>query len=170
LKTSALRAGTPGEVYAHFGLALYMAQVLEHGIVNLATWTRIHDKSITTFEESEADSAMLFRQTMGSLKMTLLVRRSDIAHLQDLLDRAVELRNFLAHRYFRQRSAALATEDGRNHMIEELSAAHDFFKQVDDELEPLTMQILSALGVDMHMPEVMAEFRQAGFGDPLPGI
>jgi hypothetical protein len=64
------------EVYACFGLALYMAQVLEHGIVNLARWTRIGEGTTTTFDESEADCASLFRQTMGTLKKSLLKRRS----------------------------------------------------------------------------------------------
>ena len=53
--------------------------------------------------ESEADSVKLFRQTMGALKTTLMVRRADIRHVDDLLARAVRLRNFLAHEYFRQR-------------------------------------------------------------------
>ena len=101
------------DVYARFGLALSMAQVLEHGIVNLAVWTRVHKGSLATFEESETDSAKLFRQTMGTLTKTLLLRRSDIAHLQDLLDRAVELRNFFAHQYFRQRSARSAGRASR---------------------------------------------------------
>ena len=33
------------EVYAHYGLALYAAQVLEHGIINLVLYTGVHDGS-----------------------------------------------------------------------------------------------------------------------------
>ena len=108
------------EVFAHFGLAMYTAQVLEHGIINLASWTSIHDRTIRTLVDSEADSVKLFRQTMGALKKTLMVRQADISHLDDLLVRTVRLRNFLAHDYFRQRAAAFMTEDGKDQMIEEL--------------------------------------------------
>lgn len=84
--------------------------------------------------------------------------------------RAVKLRNFLAHHYFRQRSASFVTDDGRNRMVEELQAAREFFKLVDDELEPLTRQILTALGINTHLPEMMEELRLSGFGEPLPGL
>lgn len=60
-------------------------------------------------------------------------------------DRAVGLRNFLGRQFFRQRSAAFMTEAGRDHMIEELQAACDFFKRVDDELEPASY-LVSRLG------------------------
>ena len=62
------------------------------------------------------------------------------------------------------------TEDGRNQMIEELRKAVAFFEHVDAKLEPLTMQIIEATGVDKHMAEALESARQAGFGDPLPSI
>jgi hypothetical protein len=158
------------EVFAHFGLAMYTAQVLEHGIINLASWTSIQDRTIRTLTESEADSVKLFRQTMGALKTTLMVRRADIRHLDDLLVRSVQLRNFLAHEYFRQRAAAFMTEDGKDQMIEELGRAVAFFQEIDSKLDSLTAQILSATGVDKHMPEAMEAARQQGFRDPLPGL
>jgi hypothetical protein len=56
-------------------------------------------------------------------------------------------------------------------MIEELQAARDFFREVDDELEPLTMQILSELGIFHRTPEMMEALRQqTGLGDALPGL
>ncbi len=158
------------EVYARFGLALYMAQVLEHGIINLATWTGARDGSYQTWDEAEADSAELFKMTIGRLRQALVSRRPDVAHLEELLARAVRLRNFLAHEYFRERPAAFRTEDGMNQMIEELTRAAAFFKDVDATLERLTRQIIEAMGIDKHMPEVLEEVRQAGFGKPLPGL
>jgi hypothetical protein len=158
------------EVYAHYGLALYMAQVLEHGIINLAAWTGVRDGTIRSFEESEADSAELFKMTMGKLSQALVSRRSDVDRLQEELTRAVRLRNFLAHRYFRERVGAFRTEDGMNQMIEELDEAAAFFREVDAKLAPLTRQIIEAMGIDKHMPEVLEEVRHGGFGRPLPGL
>ena len=158
------------EVFARFGLAMYSSQVLEHGIVNLVVWSGLRDGSYRAYEETEAANAELFRQTLGSVKKILLSRRPDIGHLDDLLIRVVRLRNFLAHQYFRQRAAAFLTEAGKNQMIGELKKATAFFENVDAKLEPLTMQIIEAIGVDKHMPEAMEGARQAGFGDPLPGL
>lgn len=118
----------------------YFAQVLEHSIVNLVVWSGVRDGRYRVYEETEAANVELFRQTMGSIKKTLLSCRPNITHLDDLLIRALRLRNFLAHQYFRQRAAAFLTEDGRNEMIRELDRAKAFFKEVDGKLEPLTRQ------------------------------
>jgi hypothetical protein len=158
------------EVFAHFGAAIYHSQVLEHGIVNLVVWSGLRDGSYRAFEETETANAELFRQTMGSVMKILLSRRPDVGHLDDLLIRAVRLRNFLAHKYFRQRAAAFMTEAGQNQMIGELEKTTAFFKEVDAKLSLLTRQIIEVMGINKHMPAAMEEARQAGFGEPLPGL
>jgi flagellar basal body-associated protein FliL len=60
---------------------------------------------------------------MGVAKNLLLSQRADIAHLEDELTKAVRLRNLLVHRYFRERAAALVTEEGQNQMLDELRQA-----------------------------------------------
>ncbi len=158
------------EVFAHFGVAIYHSQVLEHGIVNLVVWSGVRDGSHRAFEETETANAELFRQTMGSVKKILLSRRPDIEYLDGLLIRAVRLRNFLAHKYFRQRAAAFMTAAGQNQMIEELEKAIAFFKEVDAKLSPLTRQIIEVMGITEHMAAAAEEARQARFGDLLPGL
>lgn len=158
------------EVFASFGLAMYTAQVLEHEIVNLVIWSGLRDGRYQVHGETEAENAVLFRQTMGSIKKALLSRRPDIEHLDELLVRAVRLRNFLAHEYFRQRAATFMTEDGKDKMIAELKEAVALFQDADARLSPLTMEIIKAAGVDKHMPEALKNARQVGFGDPLPGL
>lgn len=51
---------------------------------------------------------------MGARRLELLARRPDLAHMEDLLTRALRLRNFLAHNYFRERAAAITREDGQH--------------------------------------------------------
>jgi hypothetical protein len=158
------------EVFAHYGLALYAAQLLEHGLINLVLYTGIHDGSYQTWDAAEAADADLLKRTMGKLRDALVSRRPDVAHLEGMLARAVRLRNFLAHEYFRERSGAFTTEDGKKKMIEELEQAAAFFREVDGKLEPLTRQLIEAMGLDKHIPEAMGEVRRAGFGRPLPGL
>jgi hypothetical protein len=90
-------SGLTRQVYAHFGLALYMAQVLENGLVNVAVWTVIRDQEYSTYADAEAHLVALFQKTMGAQQLELLARRPGLAHMENLLTRALRLSNFLAH-------------------------------------------------------------------------
>jgi hypothetical protein len=159
------------EVYAKFGLAVYEGQVLEHEIVNLIIWSGIGLGVYRTREETEAADVELFRKTMGTLKKELLSRRIDLGHLEDELIRAVTLRNFLAHRYFRERAAAFMSEEGRDQMIQELDRAAEFFGEMDAKLTPFTLKMVEKFGLLDKLPEFMKENEEAGeFGEPLPGL
>lgn len=158
------------EVFANFGLAVYASQVLEHGIVNLVVLSGLRDGRYRSVDETDAENARLFRQTLGAVKNILLTRRPDIEHLDELLIRAVRLRNFLAHHYFRERAAAFVSGAGQARMIEELGQATAFFEDVDERIKSLAMQIMEVTGLQAHLPEAMEEARQAGFGEPLPGL
>jgi hypothetical protein len=158
------------EVYAKFGLAMYVGQVLEHEIVNLLSWSGISAGEYATYEQAESASSELFGKTMGTLKATLLRRRVDLGHLDDDLMRAVRLRNFLAHNYFRERAAAAMTREGREQMIAELDQAIEFFQEVDAKLTPFTLRIVEEFGLMEKLPEVAEESKGKGFGQPLPGL
>jgi len=159
------------EVYARFGLAMYQGQVLEHEIVNLLSWTGINAGEIANREQADASSAILFAKTMGALRAALMTRRIDLGQLDGELTRAVRLRNFLAHHYFRERAAAFMTREGRDGMIGELDQAITFFREVDERLTPFTLRIIEAFGLTGKLHELRAE-DQAGksFGPRLPGL
>jgi len=158
------------QVFAKYGLAMYHGQVLEHGIVNLLLWSGIADGICKSAEETETVTEALFEQTMGSLKRLLMERRIDLAHIEGDLIRAVSLRNFLAHRYFRERASAFLTHDGRDQMLEELDQAVSFFQEVDGRLDPVTMRIAEEFGILDKMPEAREKAADPGFGQPLPGL
>jgi hypothetical protein len=155
------------EVYARLGLAMYQSQVVEDGFVNLVMIVGVRDGSFRFYEEAKAAEAKLVRQTMGAVKKVLMSRMPEMEHLDDLLERAVSLRNFLAHQYFRQRAGAFKTETGQLQMVEELEKAIEFFVEVDRRLTDLTNEVVEAMGRRERKAEAMEE---AGFGDPLPGL
>jgi hypothetical protein len=159
------------EVYAKFGLAMYQGQVLEHEIVNLLSWTGINVGELATQEQADVNAVTLFAKTMGALRMALLKRRLDLGHLDDELMRAVKLRNFLAHGYFRERAAAFMTAEGRDRMIAELDQAIEFFREADAGLTPFTLRIIEAFGLTEKLHELREE-DPAGesFGPSLPGL
>jgi hypothetical protein len=136
------------EVYANFGLAVYHGQVLENGITNLILWSGVGDGIYVNVEQINVASDELLSKTMGAARKVVMSRRADIAHLEDELSKAVKLRNFLAHGYFRERAAALVTDDGRHQMLDELKAAILFFTAVDAKLKPLSRELLRARGVE----------------------
>src|SRR2546426_168775 len=98
------------EVYAHYGLAMYCAQVLEHELVNFVIVSRSMTGKFTTVEEREAFSDALFGSTMGrQLRHALSESRLGDDQVQ-ALERALHARNFLAHDYFRERIDKFSTE------------------------------------------------------------
>jgi hypothetical protein len=55
-------SGLVRRIYAYFGHAIYAAQVLERGIVNLAVWTGVRDGSIRAAEDTDAEGACRHRK------------------------------------------------------------------------------------------------------------
>lgn len=158
------------EVYATFGLAFHRAQEIENGMVYLLIWAGVGDGRFQGFDESEAANARLFRQTLGAISNLLVERLPSVRYLNmdDTLVRAVRLRNFLAHEYFRQRTIALMFRDGQKQMIDELKTAVAFFEEVGRLVKMLTTETFG-----VHMEGYPGDTELAwrrGFGDPLPSL
>ena len=132
------------ELYAHFGLAIYCSSVLEHGVANAIfvlellerrggaktrqEWEALVDKH---FEES-------FAKTLGKLINQLSRYHERSPALADIvadLERCVAERNFLAHRFWRERAAYWLTANGRASMVHRLEKARDLFAETDKKLD-----------------------------------
>jgi hypothetical protein len=109
------------EVYAHYGLAMGMAQMVEHELVTvlvlLGQEPYQRDAFLREIEEGN-------RKTLGQLKDQLMKTGAPvlgITHLQ----RVVKTRNLLAHHFFREaeRSVKMNTDKGRAQLIAELDEA-----------------------------------------------
>ena len=132
------------EVYAHFGLAQYLAQVLEHGIVNALVYlelipSKLRSKQRKTREEwlQHFDEFMgrKFESTLGHLIKGLREHHVVASELERTLASALQARNWLAHAYFRDRSSEFMTEAGRESMIGELQRFQTLFERADELLE-----------------------------------
>lgn len=141
-------------VYAHFGLASYLSQVLEHGIVNsMAYFHLIPSKaaSIRSAEEWEkqVDDFMGggFEKTLGGMIKALSAAVAIPPHLGELLSETQRRRNWLAHAYFRERASSLMTEVGRFQMIAELQDAQALFTRADAELEKIVLPLRKRYGL-----------------------
>lgn len=103
------------ETYAAFGLAMYHAQVLEHGLVNVIALARL----IAANEGGPPISAdpwdREFKRVFSELVRRFLSVSTD--HERDLegeLRKCVDDRNLLAHRYWRLRSVEFMHAPGRS--------------------------------------------------------
>jgi hypothetical protein len=142
------------EVYARFGLAVYFAQVLEHGIVNALVIldlipTRRHLARSADEWGSEVDAFMdrHFQAPMGRMMRNL----RDITHVDDdleqLLNEALRKRNWLVHHFFRERAAEFMSSPGREQMISEVDGCRDLFQTADKRLEAVVVPLRGKAGL-----------------------
>jgi len=141
-------------VYARFGLAMYLAQVLEHGLANALMSAELlprrAGKPVPRKQwEAEFNAFMdqQFQQTLGRLIRALKSATSVPSDLEGLLTEALEKRNFLAHHYFRERAEAFMSREGRDKMIEELQRAQKLFDDADARLTEVAKPLRERYGL-----------------------
>lgn len=134
------------EVYAHYGLAMYFAQVLEHGMINTLVVSQQAQGAVVTQAELDAAWERSFDSTMGRLAAELGKTLSETSILAKLEDARVT-RNRLAHRFFREHAEDFFSDQGRSEMITECEAARQLFVETDALLEPVMAAHLESLGV-----------------------
>ena len=156
------------DVYAHFGLAMYLAQCVEQSIIQLLIFFDFFDKNAQHWESEEKwatdfdifESAVS-RKTMGRLIGALkgLENFSQLLDddLEGLLGEALDKRNWLAHAYFSDRASHFIHSAGRAEMIAELEEARHLFKRVEDKLNTITYALTDKYGLTEGMVQELAE-------------
>ena len=159
-------------VYAHFGLAIYLSQVLEHGLANAllildlvpqsrevatpATWPQ----KVDAFYESQ------FRRTLGSLIRSLRELTTVPPELEDLLAQALDKRNWLSHHYFRERASDFLNVSGRDKMVAELQAAQSLFSSADKALDAIVKPLWQRYGyTEEKLAKIEAEMSKEARGE-----
>jgi hypothetical protein len=156
------------EVYANFGLSMYMAQVLEHGIVNAFIFLELLPKTKGKWTPDEFDAYMdgEFDKTLGRLIGKLRNLTTINNDLESLLTVALKKRNWLAHHYFRERAEECMSTSGRNSMIVELQRCRDLFKETDEKLEVVIKPLMKKLGMtDEILEENFKKFKEKANAD-----
>ena len=143
------------EIYAHFGLALYLAQVLEHGLVIALVYADMipNRKPNQTRADFDLFLDKHFETTMGKMIQNFKKHVAVPIEFEQLLLDARTKRNFLAHHYFRERADDFMKEAGREKMILELKAAQKLFEQTDDTLSEVVRPLRIKLGFTDEMVE-----------------
>ena len=134
------------EIYAQFGLAVYLAQVLEHGVVNMLSVTHIRQEATSLLDYDERVSAVL-RRTFGALITRLGSVLDGDPQLVDDLTAALDKRNYVVHRFWRERVQLTQTVQGRNRLLGELQDLQALFASVDQRLDRVVFTYSEANGV-----------------------
>ncbi|WP_168727376.1 hypothetical protein [Sphingomonas sp. CCH10-B3] len=160
------------EVYARYGLAMYMAQVLEHAIVNALLVLRflptrpVHNSKESW--ESAFDDFYVgeFGKTFGNMLKTLDSLCILPPEIILKLRAAKSTRDMLAHSFFRDHDLQFITQSGRVAMIDVCEAAIAEFKAADDELDAFCAPFRLRFGmtdewIDQKFRELEAQAHEA---------
>ena len=134
------------EVYARYGLAMYHSQVLERGLaMALAT---VFGQGIATAQDYERELTVLFKQTYGQLVKRFESSGASADLIEDV-QRSLEQRNWLAHRYFWNKAIELVSAEEQEKAIVELTDLAFEFDRIDNVLTELGHQWCAARGFDI---------------------
>ncbi len=129
-------------VFAHYGVAMYLAQCLEHALVNAMLFlNQFPNRANTARTRQEWWDCVdgfydhHFEHTLGRMIRDLAKVTAVPGELESKLSRALALRNWLAHDFFRERADGFATTERHDRMIAELEDVQAVFRDVDALLE-----------------------------------
>lgn len=159
------------EVYARFGLAVYYAQVLEHGLANALLILDLipNRRHLAISREqwgADVDAFMdqNFAATMGRLVRELR-RVTDVPpDVEAQLKKALEDRNWLVHSYFRDRSDEFMSYRGRERMLQEIDEFRNRLVAADRRLEEITAPVRQRAGITDELLEREYRRRLVGCG------
>lgn len=141
------------EPYAFFGLACYCAQVFENATLNLAIVLRLPAVDLVSQQLFDELYESLSKKTLGPL-LSAVKQEIDLSEEDRVfLEEAVELRNILIHRYFRERAEDFVSAAGREEMKRELQLIISKFKHADQLLEGIYIPLWEKYGVTEELVE-----------------
>lgn len=149
-------------VYAYFGLAIYFGQCLEETFLIMLWTDRIFKKKVKTNEEVNGiiDAIENSKKTMGIFINEVKQSYSLTTSIIDQLDKILDKRNYLAHKYFKLHIEKFHSEIGQLEMIKYFCDFIDESKQVDEQLESYYKKYTDKLGLtEQKIEQIMVEMR-----------
>ena len=135
------------EVYAKYGLAMYFAQCLETGLVNLLVALKLKDRDKITIFDIDSLIGINYEKTLGKLIYSLKEAMKTSEDIETDLKELLDIRNYLAHRYFRVKAIDFMKKDGRQHMLSELECFISKLEGGDKKIESITAVIAEQYGI-----------------------
>jgi len=150
-------------VYAYFGLAIYFGQCLEETF-SIMLWTdRIFKKKFKTNAEVNKiiDAIENSKKTMGNFINEVKQSYNLTTSIVDQLDKLLDTRNYLAHKYFKLHIAKFHSEVGQLEMIKYFCDFIDDSKELDEKLKAYYTSYTDKLGLtDERIEQLMIEMKE----------
>lgn len=150
-------------VYAYFGLAIYFGQCLEETF-SIMLWTnRIFKKKVkTNLEVNEIIFAIEnSKKTMGNFINEVKHSYSLTTSIVDQLDKILDTRNYLAHKYFKLHIEKFHSEIGQLEMIKYFCDFIDDSNQLDEDLKAYYTKYTDKLGLtEGRIEQLMIEMKE----------
>ena len=139
------------EVYAKYGIAMYSSQCFETGLVTLLVSLKLNDREKITRSDIDLFTGKNNEKTLGglihSLKKIMKISENLETELKELLD----IRNYLAHRYFRIKAIDFTKKDGRQRMLSELESIISKLENGDKKIDLIDSVICDKYGITSEM-------------------
>jgi len=139
------------EVYAKYGLAMYLAQCLETGLVNLLVYLEVREGAKINSIDIDSFMEENYEKTLGRLINSLKQAMKISENLETELKELLEIRNCLAHRYFRVKAIDFMNKDGRQHMLSELESFISKLENGDKKIDSIISVMRKQYGITDEM-------------------
>lgn len=154
------------EVYARFGLAYYLGEVLHRGLCNVYALLTFESPKEITRPRVEEKLAYVFSLTLGQT----IKEVEDLLTLElnQELQVALDKRNFLAHSFWFDRIHLMYNEQGLLQMLQELDEIGQLFNSLDEKISKHLEPRCKELGVtDDVIQHLMNELASGNTEEPL---
>ncbi len=169
------------ELFARYGRAAYMANVLEDGLVlalmqikfmqTKEDFIKAKGKGFDRAKiaaEWDAYEKKQRKEMMGKLRQ-LVEESADFSdELKARIKTANERRNYLIHHYWREQAFTMQTNEGRAKMIEEVSADADTFEKLAADIHEAMKPVREKLGLKDEALDAQVEKQMASTRGGLP--
>ncbi len=128
------------EVYALFGLTVYLIQCFERQLAITLAAVCLSDPDDVSREQYDALLGTNFKKTLGQLFHKMKDDVHITVEVKEEIEASLRLRNFLIHNYFWTRAILFKSSSGRQTMLQELTDACNIFQEADSKLEKITKE------------------------------
>ena len=132
-------------IWGHLGYAIMKCQVLEHRLADVLFMCEMLNGKYTC-QDMKRYVPKYQAQTMGWLRNRIRETTALPEVLDDKLNEVCDIRNELAHRYFKSRMELLHTREGYSKLAEELDGMYRKIEEVISEFHGISSNLGKPLG------------------------
>ena len=136
------------DMFAQYGFAAYWGQRLENTLVQTLTFLARVINHATPPADLSSLELTAQKKTLGWLLRELRSKVNPAEPVEEMLDKALDQRNFLTHHFFRERQEETASAEGLVRMVKELHEIGELLAQANQVMTVLAKILLKVIRKD----------------------